>query len=207
MIVELPTYSGAIAAFHNLQASLVGVPQDARRHRDRRGRSRRRRSGDSRAGPRSSSTSRRTSRIPPGLLMSAQRRRELLDAARRHDLVILEDDPYGSIYFEDVTTLRRHAADQGRRHRRARHLPGQLLEDPRAGPARGVDGRAAGDCAEGRALQAGRRHFQRRLRSAHRPWRAGRRRHRSHRAGAARALPGQAHGHGARARARTSPAA
>ena len=29
MIVELPTYSGAIAAFHNLQASLVGVPQDA----------------------------------------------------------------------------------------------------------------------------------------------------------------------------------
>ena len=29
VIVELPTYSGAIAAFHNLQASLVGVPQDA----------------------------------------------------------------------------------------------------------------------------------------------------------------------------------
>ncbi len=37
--------------------------------------------------------------------MSAQRRRELLDAARRHDLVILEDDPYGSIYFEDVTSF------------------------------------------------------------------------------------------------------
>lgn len=29
VIVELPTYSGAIAAFHNLQASLIGVPQDA----------------------------------------------------------------------------------------------------------------------------------------------------------------------------------
>src|SRR5437762_2250911 len=29
VIVELPTYSGAIAAFHNLQASLAGVPQDA----------------------------------------------------------------------------------------------------------------------------------------------------------------------------------
>ncbi len=28
VIVELPTYSGAIAAFHNLQASLAGVPQD-----------------------------------------------------------------------------------------------------------------------------------------------------------------------------------
>jgi 2-aminoadipate transaminase len=42
---------------------------------------------------------------PAGLLMSARRRKELLEAARRHDLVILEDDPYGSIYFEDVTTL------------------------------------------------------------------------------------------------------
>jgi 2-aminoadipate transaminase len=42
---------------------------------------------------------------PAGLLMSARRRRELLDAAGRHDLVILEDDPYGSIYFEDVTTF------------------------------------------------------------------------------------------------------
>ena len=29
VIVELPTYSGAIAAFHNLQGTLVGVPQDA----------------------------------------------------------------------------------------------------------------------------------------------------------------------------------
>ncbi len=42
---------------------------------------------------------------PAGLLMSAARRRALLDAARRHDLVIVEDDPYGSIYFEDVTTF------------------------------------------------------------------------------------------------------
>src|SRR6185503_10196220 len=29
VLVELPTYSGAIAAFHNLQAELVGVEQDA----------------------------------------------------------------------------------------------------------------------------------------------------------------------------------
>ncbi len=29
VLVELPTYSGAIAAFHNLQAQLVGVEQDA----------------------------------------------------------------------------------------------------------------------------------------------------------------------------------
>jgi 2-aminoadipate transaminase len=104
VIVELPTYSGAIAAFHNLQASLVGVPQDAE-------------------GIEIASLDRVASQLarqgrpakfvyvtpnfqnPAGLLMSAQRRRELLDAAARHDLVILEDDPYGSIYFEDVTTL------------------------------------------------------------------------------------------------------
>jgi 2-aminoadipate transaminase len=104
VIVELPTYSGAIAAFHNLQASLVGVPQDA-------------------DGIEIASVDRVATDLkrqgkpakfiyvtpnfqnPAGLLMSAQRRRELLDAARRHDLVILEDDPYGSIYFEDVTTF------------------------------------------------------------------------------------------------------
>ena len=104
VIVELPTYSGAIAAFHNLQASLVGVPQDA-------------------DGIEIASVDRVATDLkrqgkpakfiyvtpnfqnPAGLLMSAERRRELLDAATRHDLVILEDDPYGSIYFEDVTTF------------------------------------------------------------------------------------------------------
>jgi len=104
VIVELPTYSGAIAAFHNLQASLVGVPQDAE-------------------GIEIASVDRVATDLkrqgkpakfiyvtpnfqnPAGLLMSAKRRRELLDTARRHDLVILEDDPYGSIYFEDVTTF------------------------------------------------------------------------------------------------------
>lgn len=104
VIVELPAYSGAIAAFHNLQASLVGVPQDA--------------GGISvealdRIAADLASQGRPAKFVyvtpnfqnPAGLLMSARRRAELLDAARRHDLVILEDDPYGSIYFEDVTTL------------------------------------------------------------------------------------------------------
>jgi 2-aminoadipate transaminase len=104
VIVELPTYSGAIAAFHNLQASLVGVPQDAE-------------GIDIAALDRAAAEQARQGRPakfvyvtpnfqnPAGLLMSANRRRELLEAARRHDLVILEDDPYGSIYFEDVTTF------------------------------------------------------------------------------------------------------
>ena len=104
VIVELPTYSGAIAAFHNLQASLVGVPQD--------------REGIGiaaldRVATELAAQGRPAKFVyvtpnfqnPAGLLMSAQRRLDVLDAARRHDLVILEDDPYGSIYFEDVTSL------------------------------------------------------------------------------------------------------
>jgi 2-aminoadipate transaminase len=104
VIVELPTYSGAIAAFHNLQASLAGVPQDAEGIEI---------AGLDRVAADLKKQGRPAKFIyvtpnfqnPAGLLMSARRRRELLEAARRHDLVILEDDPYGSIYFEDVTTL------------------------------------------------------------------------------------------------------
>jgi 2-aminoadipate transaminase len=102
VLVELPTYSGAIAAFHNLQAQLVGVEQDAE-------------------GLSIQSLDRTLARLasegrlakfvyvtpnfqnPAGLLMSRARRHELLEASARHDLVILEDDPYGSLYFEDAT--------------------------------------------------------------------------------------------------------
>jgi 2-aminoadipate transaminase len=103
IIVELPTYSGAIAAFHNLQGRFAGVPQDAE--------------GIDLAALDATlaalkAEGKRAKFIyvtpnfqnPAGLLMSRARRLALLEAARRHDLVILEDDPYGSIYFEDVTT-------------------------------------------------------------------------------------------------------
>jgi len=104
VIVELPTYSGAIAAFHNLQASLAGVPQDAEGIEI---------AGVDRVATDLVKQGRPAKFIyvtpnfqnPAGLLMSLKRRQELLEAARRHDLVILEDDPYGSIYFEDVTTF------------------------------------------------------------------------------------------------------
>ncbi|MFP5379535.1 MAG: PLP-dependent aminotransferase family protein, partial [Vicinamibacteria bacterium] len=102
VLVERPTYSGAIAAFHNLQAALVGVPQDAE--------------GMSVAAlddamTRLASEGRRARVVyvtpnfqnPSGVLMSQARRRALLDAAARHDLLVIEDDPYGSLYFEDTT--------------------------------------------------------------------------------------------------------
>lgn len=104
VIVELPTYSGAIAAFHNLQASLVGVPQDAEGIQIA---ELERVAADLRKQGRPAKFIYVTPNFqnPAGMLMSAQRRRELLDVATRYDLLILEDDPYGSIYFEDVTTF------------------------------------------------------------------------------------------------------
>ena len=103
ILVELPTYSGAIAAFHNLQGQFAGVPQDS--------------DGIDLAALEAAVTrikaESKTAKFiyvtpnfqnPAGLLMSRARRLALLEFARRHELLILEDDPYGSIYFEDVTT-------------------------------------------------------------------------------------------------------
>ena len=103
ILMELPTYSGAIAAFHNLQGQFAGVPQDAE--------------GIDLAALESAiirirAAGQRAKFIyvtpnfqnPAGLLMSRARRLALLELARRHDLLILEDDPYGSIYFEDAAT-------------------------------------------------------------------------------------------------------
>lgn len=104
VLVELPTYSGAIAAFQNLQGSLVGVEQDEEGL-----------SIDAldRAVAQLRASGRRPRFIyvtpnfqnPTGMLMSLARRRALLEAAARHDVLILEDDPYGSLYFEDTTRV------------------------------------------------------------------------------------------------------
>jgi 2-aminoadipate transaminase len=104
VLVELPAYSGAIAAFRNLQASLVGIPQDEE--------------GLSIEALDATIDALRSSgrrvrvvcvtpnfQNPTGLLMSAARREALLEAAARHDLLIVEDDPYGTLYFEDTTRV------------------------------------------------------------------------------------------------------
>jgi 2-aminoadipate transaminase len=100
ILVELPTYVGAISAFRNLQASMVGVPQEAdgidlaaldatwdRVRRD----------------------GRRVKFLyvvpnfqnPTGLLIGLDKRRRLLEWADRRDVLIVEDDPYRELYFED----------------------------------------------------------------------------------------------------------
>jgi 2-aminoadipate transaminase len=100
-LVELPAYTGGITAFANAQARIVGVRQDGEgidlEHLDRQV-------------ERERAAGQRVAFVyivpnfqnPTGLLMSLPRRAALLDWARRRDVLIVEDDPYGALYFEDV---------------------------------------------------------------------------------------------------------
>ena len=103
VLVELPAYTGAIAAFKNMQASLVGVNQDEDgidlEHLDvvvQRERA---------AG--------HTVKLlylvpnfqnPTGLLLTLAKRQRLIEWAEKRDVLIVEDDPYGVLYFDDVAT-------------------------------------------------------------------------------------------------------
>jgi 2-aminoadipate transaminase len=103
ILVELPTYTGGITAFGNTGAQLVGVRQnDEGIDLD----------DLDRVLARERSAGRRVAFVyvvpnfqnPTGNLMSRARRRELLEWASRRDVLIVEDDPYGSLYFDDVAS-------------------------------------------------------------------------------------------------------
>ena len=103
VLVELPTYTGAITAFRNVQADMVGVPQEAdgidlealdATHQ------------------RLVAKGRRVRALylvpnfqnPTGLLIGLEKRRRLLEWADRRNMLIVEDDPYRELYFEDSAT-------------------------------------------------------------------------------------------------------
>jgi 2-aminoadipate transaminase len=103
VLVELPAYTGAISAFKNTGASLVGVRQEP--------------SGIDledleRVVARERSAGRTVRCLylvpnfqnPTGLLLSLEKRRQLLAWASRANLLIVEDDPYGALYFDDAAT-------------------------------------------------------------------------------------------------------
>jgi 2-aminoadipate transaminase len=103
ILVELPAYTGAISAFKNAQARLVGVRHDedginlddldAVCLRERK------------AGKRANLVYLVPNfQNPTGSLLSLHKRRRLLEWAEERDALIVEDDPYGALYFEDVTT-------------------------------------------------------------------------------------------------------
>ncbi len=93
VVVEVPTYLGAIQAFRALHARVIGVPTD---------------SDGMRIDLLESILARRRPRLiytlptfqnPTGAVMSLDRRRRLLLLAKRYQTPIMEDDPYGEIYF------------------------------------------------------------------------------------------------------------
>jgi 2-aminoadipate transaminase len=102
-LMELPSYTGAITAFRNVGASLVGVRQDA---------------GEidlddlERTTARLTSAGRRVKFLylvpnfqnPTGSILSRARRAAVLEWAGRHDVLVIEDDPYRDLYFPDVAS-------------------------------------------------------------------------------------------------------
>ena len=102
VLLELPSYTGAITAFRNVGASLVGIEQetdgidlDALNATVVRLRAEGRRVKVLYVVP--------NFQNPTGLLIGEAKRRHLLEWAEASDLLILEDDPYRDLYFPDVT--------------------------------------------------------------------------------------------------------
>jgi 2-aminoadipate transaminase len=102
-LVELPTYTGAITAFRNVQAEMVGIPQEA--------------DGIELAAldetfTRLKREGRKVRMLylvpnfqnPTGLLIGLRKRKALLEWAEKRNVLIVEDDPYRELYFEDSTT-------------------------------------------------------------------------------------------------------
>lgn len=103
VLVELPAYTGAISAFRNTEARLAGVRQEP--------------DGidldDLEAVVARERAAGRKVRFlylvpnfqnPTGLLLSLEKRKRLLEWASRADVLIVEDDPYGALYFEDAAS-------------------------------------------------------------------------------------------------------
>lgn len=95
VLVELPTYVGGISSFYARSANVIGVPQD-----------------DDGIIPEAVAEAARNHRPkllylipnfqnPSGRLMSQARREAILELARRHDFLIIEDDPYGELVYVD----------------------------------------------------------------------------------------------------------
>jgi len=98
VLVELPAYTGAIAAFRDVQVDLVGVRQEADGIdlRDLEAVILRERAAGKRVKvvyvvP--------NFQNPTGQLISLEKRLGVLALAERYDLLIIEDDPYGDLYF------------------------------------------------------------------------------------------------------------
>ncbi len=111
VLVELPTYIGGLSSLYGRRAAIVGVEQDEdgavpdsldatvqRLHRE----------------------GRRVKMFytipnfqnPSGRLMTQERRGRVMEIARKWDLVVVEDDPYGELVYTDADTTPIAARDE-----------------------------------------------------------------------------------------------
>jgi 2-aminoadipate transaminase len=101
VLVELPSYIGALACFRNTLAEMVGVAQDDR--------------GIipeelARTVERLRAEGRRVKfaylipnfQNPSGITIAPERRAAVLAIAAEHGFLVVEDDPYGELYFQDT---------------------------------------------------------------------------------------------------------
>ncbi len=102
ILMELPSYTGAISAFRAAGADLVGVRQDPDginlEHLDA-----------TAARVRANGQAIKALYLvpnfqnPTGLLIGLQKRAALIEWASRQNVLVIEDDPYRDLYFVDVT--------------------------------------------------------------------------------------------------------
>jgi len=94
VIVEEPSFIGALNCFRSYKANLAGVPMDE--------------NGMDIAALEETIKNSKNPKIiytiptfqnPSGITMTQQRRKELYEVARKYDLIIIEDNPYGELSF------------------------------------------------------------------------------------------------------------
>jgi 2-aminoadipate transaminase len=98
VIVEGPTYLGALQAINPFEVNYLPIPVDDE-------------GLDVEALSQALASSRKMPKLiytiptfqnPTGITMSRRRREALLELARRYDILVVEDDPYGEIFFDET---------------------------------------------------------------------------------------------------------
>jgi 2-aminoadipate transaminase len=97
IVTEAPTFMGALGAWEHQQPKYLTVPVDEHGMQVQALEEALAASGDK---PRFAYLQ-PTFQNPSGVSMTLERRKRLLEVAREHDLLIIEDDPYGEFWFDD----------------------------------------------------------------------------------------------------------
>jgi 2-aminoadipate transaminase len=111
IVTEELTYSGTIGAYKGLGAELVGVPLDENGMRVDALADTLERLHRAGTPPRFIYTL-TTYQNPTGSVMPVERRRELLDVARRYDAVVVDDNCYADVHFEGEEPPSLYALDE-----------------------------------------------------------------------------------------------